>query len=388
MTLPVDILIPDFADFGAQRVAVNAANGLRERGTVVRFVVHNAIGPFRAELDERITVVELDPRFRAIPRLRVAQRIRAYATSIDPSASRVAVSFSPITNLAVLLAARRHPGLRTIVQEHALQSAALADHEAHPPAVRFIYRHGLVRLYRQADAVLAIARAVGDDLARHFRVPAHRIAVIPNPVDTARIRELAAAEPEPGLPVRRRYVLGLGRLASQKNFARLIRIFERLAPHRTDTDLVICGRGPRLAELRRRAAAAGLQGRVHFTGFAANPYSILARAGALCLSSDWEGLPQVVAEAMVCGTPVVAHRCPSGIAEMIEDGSTGRLVEFGDDDAFAAAILQTLADPEATRRRAAAARRFAVREYALKAYLDRLTDLIATIARAPRAAAA
>ena len=106
--------------------------------------------------------------------------------------------------------------------------------------------------------------------------------------------------------------------------------------------LVRSGRLPLLERLRDQL---GLHANIDFPGFVPNPYSYMARAGAFVLSSRWEGSPNVLVEAMACGTPVVATDCLSGPAEILEGGRFGRLVPVGNAVALGEAILETLDAP-------------------------------------------
>jgi glycosyltransferase involved in cell wall biosynthesis len=80
-------------------------------------------------------------------------------------------------------------------------------------------------------------------------------------------------------------------------------------------------------------------------GFVADPYPYLEKADVFVLSSAWEGLGNVIIEALLCGTPVVSTDCPSGPAEILENGRYGRLVPVGDPDALASAIAEALRSP-------------------------------------------
>ena len=89
---------------------------------------------------------------------------------------------------------------------------------------------------------------------------------------------------------------------------------------------------------------------VELPGFVHNPYAYMAKASVFALSSQWEGSPNVLAEALAAGTPVVATDCPSGPREILQNGRYGALVPVNDAAALGQALLATL-------RRAAAARR-------------------------------
>jgi len=143
----------------------------------------------------------------------------------------------------------------------------------------------------------------------------------------------------------------------------LIRAFARVRARRA-ARLVILGEAKnaaksaeRLAGLRALAEQLDVAKDVELPGFVANPFRYMARAAVFVLSSRYEGLGNVLIEAMACGCPVVSTDCPVGPAEILERGHYGPLVSVGDDAALADAILHTLDAPlraEVLRARAAA----------------------------------
>ena len=104
-------------------------------------------------------------------------------------------------------------------------------------------------------------------------------------------------------------------------------------------------------------------------GFYANPYALMSRASVFVQSSQWEGLPSVLVEAMACGTPVVATDCPGGTREILEDGHLGTLVPVNDDHALAEAILRTLDQPVQANEMARKVEEFTL-ERAVDTYLE------------------
>ena len=110
-----------------------------------------------------------------------------------------------------------------------------------------------------------------------------------------------------------------------KDFAALIRAFANLRARR-HARLLILGEGELRGELERLASDLGVAEDVGMPGFYANPYALMSRASVFVQSSQWEGLPSVLVEAMACGTPVVATDCPGGTREILEDGRLGTLV--------------------------------------------------------------
>ncbi len=216
------------------------------------------------------------------------------------------------------------------------------------------------RTMKRAQAVVAVSRGVAADAVESFGLDARRVHAIWNPVPAAEIRRLAeqaVAGPwfDPGAPP---VVLTVLREAPQKDWATLVAAFGRVR-RRLPARLVVLGR---LSERYRARIVAlarthGVEADIVFPGFDENPWRYMRRAAVFVLSSRFEGLPNVLVEALACGTPAVSTDTPFGPAEILEDGRWGRLTPVGDAAALADAILETLtgADPvpaEALMRRA------------------------------------
>lgn len=205
-------------------------------------------------------------------------------------------------------------------------------------------------MYPRADRVVANATELACDLHRTFGVAEHRIRVIHNPIDADEVREAASGPVSEScfggdVPV----VLSVGRLIEQKNHALLIRAFARLRA-RGPCRLVILGDGPLRDSLRGLARSLGLESDVEFLGWRDNPFKYARSATMFALTSNYEGFPNVLLEAMACGCPVVSTRCPSGPSEILEDGRSGFLVEVGDEQGVARAMERLLADDGLRRR--------------------------------------
>ncbi|PAX48948.1 glycosyltransferase [Brunnivagina elsteri] len=106
--------------------------------------------------------------------------------------------------------------------------------------------------------------------------------------------------------------------------------------------LIILGNGEQYTELNTLIQELRLEKDVAMLGFQENPYAYMSRASVFVLSSAWEGFGNVIVEALAVGTPVVSTNCPNGPAEILANGKYGSLVNVGDSQAMANAILKVL----------------------------------------------
>jgi glycosyltransferase involved in cell wall biosynthesis len=262
------------------------------------------------------------------------------------------------TNVAAILAnATARPQTRLVVVEHNQHSLNRRQKRG---LVALSYN--MVRwLYPRADLIAAVSEGVREDLARAAGLSLGGIDILHNPVVTDDLERRAAEavdhpwfrEGEP--PV----VLAVGRFTRQKNFPLLLEAFAEVRRKRV-ARLVILGEGDLRGELEAKVRDLGISAEVDLPGFDSNPFRFMRRAGVFVLSSDWEGLPTALIEAMACGTPVVATDCPSGPREILLGGRLGRIVPVGDAHALAGAIAATLTAPADRATLIARAREFSV----------------------------
>lgn len=337
----IAFFLPSLRGGGAERVAVNLAQGITERGLPLDVVLARAEGTFLADLPPAARVVDLRAG-RVLPSLGPLTR---YLRRERP---RVLVSSMSHANLVALWAAKlARQGTRVVVTEHNTLSQTTKRESWIAGA---LWPYALRTFYPWADSVVAVSRAAADDLAATSGLARDRIEVVYNPVITPGMLALARQAPDhpwlgPGQPP---VVLGVGRLTPQKDFATLIRAFAEVR-RRRQARLVILGEGEERSALSALARELDLSDDcVALPGFRENALAYMANAAVFVLSSAWEGLPTVLIEALGAGTRVVSTDCPSGPREILQDGRLGALVPVGDPAALAAAVVEALDRPADT----------------------------------------
>lgn len=277
----------------------------------------------------------------------------ALARYLDEVRPEVLLSTSLPANLTALAAARRSRHRPcTIITLNLHMRARLAS----LGRLGRLLARAVRRSFQRADAIIAISEGVADDARSFLGAAAPPVFTVYNPIDAATVAELACAPPTIPLPEQRPLLVACGKLQPQKDFDTLLRAFA-LFRRRTPASLVILGEGPARRHLERLVRQLELSADVRLPGFVDNPFAIMAAADLFVLSSRFEGLSNVLLEALACGCRIVATDCPSGPRELLADGRYGLLVPPGDPAALAEAMSAALAEPHdarAARRRAAA----------------------------------
>ena len=222
--------------------------------------------------------------------------------------------------------------------------------------------------------------AAADRLVARGIVPRSRLVVITNGLDPAPFQEAgtrrAAARAGLGVADGQFVWLAAGRLEPQKDYPTLLDAIARCTGSGPDHRLLVAGQGRLRPDLERLAGQLGLGDRVRFLGVRADIPELVAACDGVVLSSRFEGLPNVVMEAMAGARPVVATRV-GGTPELVEQGASGVLVDPGDPAALAAAMSEVMAAPAARREAMGARGRSIVAErYSLAALGEQWLGLL------------
>jgi glycosyltransferase involved in cell wall biosynthesis len=333
----IAFLLPSLGGGGAERVAIRLMHSFRAAGHKVEFVLMRREGELLGEIPPDVRIVEL-----GVSRVRQAIRplVRYFhETDVDAVQARM----WPLTIAAIIARRIARSKVRLVVSDHAV----LTRHFAGRPLTIAAMGLTMRLFYPWADARLVVAKAAADDFARLSGLPRDSFDVIYNPVEGPEGDFGSTTDIEALWGDTQRRIITVGTLKSQKNQALLIRSFARLRETGA-AKLMILGSGPLESELKQLATSLGIADDLIFPGFAANPWPYYASAKLFVLSSDYEGYPNVLVEAMRAGLAVVATDCKSGPREILEDGRYGRLVPVGDELGLAMAMEEELRKPHSS----------------------------------------
>lgn len=325
-------LAQTFRGGGVESALLRLSGGWCEAGRRVTLLVGCAQGPLARDLHPRVELIEIgSDAFRSLARL------PAIVRQVAPDL--IFIPGNHYTSIAALTRARLGRASPPIV---AKVSNALARRDQSLP-IAFGYRWWLRRHAGFVDHFVAMTEAMrGETIALTGADPGS-VSVIANPPP---IRRTGAADPVPPAPSDGPLLVGVGRLEEQKRWDRAIAALARIADRKAR--LIILGEGSQRARLEAQIAALGLSGRVALPGYVADPTPYLSRAAALLLTSDFEGVPGVIREALAVGTPVVATDSSVALREIVADPTHGTIVPVNALAALVAAIDHWLS-PAAAR---------------------------------------
>lgn len=318
----IAVLLPNLKFGGAERAALNLAKGFKDIGIQVEILLMSREGELLPEAERDFQVVDLEcDRTYKLP-----GKLLNYLVMQRPD---VLVSSFWKLNLCSCLARALVPRTKLVLWEHSHPSRSRNS-------PRWLYSPSASMLYGLSTKVVAVSTGVYRDIDRWTFGLRRKLVVIFNPI----------VPPEPHILQRRRrpdskQVIWVGRLDHPKNPGLLLDAFA-LLPGSCKANLVFVGEGRLRPELEQRCKFLDMEDRVSFLGFRPNPYEEMAASDLLVLSSDREGLGNVIVEALYCGLRVVSTDCGEGIQDILLDDRYGTTVPCRDKVSMAEAIADEL----------------------------------------------
>ncbi len=347
-------------------------------------------GPLLDQVPDDVPVVSFDTRATAsriyFPGLMHARRVRDYSRFLREVKADVSYDRTFLMTLISAAGAQKIgvPNVSTIVTNPETGFA--------PVAGRFqgFKRRILHRLYNRSSQVLAVSDGAREAAIRFYGIQPDRIATLLNGVDIDWIQQHA------GLPIHDSWwtdptcriaasrifrIVTAGRLNHQKGFHLLIAAMDQVRQKLSDVEfrLAILGDGPNREALQKQIQELNLQDTVRLTGFQTNAIAWYRSADVFVLPSLIEGMPNVLLEAMACGTSVISTDCKSGPAEILNNGQYGTLIPTEDVIALRDSLLAAVMSSERSRI-AALAQSHVADHWSARAAAKRLGDVFQRLA--------
>lgn len=346
---------------GAEEMVLNLVRRLPDRYQPAVVCIHDA-GPIGEEIRRTgvpFTVLGLNP---GISRPLDVLKLRDFLHSAQPTIVHTFLLTGSLYGrfAAMMAGVPIVIGTEVNIYEHKRASHALAERW----------------LMRGTDAVIASAASVKDFYITQVAADPSKVEVIYNAVDWSQLETTMTREQfRDSVGVPRDVVLAgiIARLTKQKAHRVL---FDALAQHPGlgNLHLLVVGDGELGDELRQRAQALGIAGRVHFAGARRDLGNILASVDLFTMPSLWEGLPLSLVLAMGAGLAVVATRV-AGIPEVVQDNVTGFLVSPGNSAELGDALARVAADPVLRRSAGDKAREYVRPRFGVDKYVASVTQL-------------
>lgn len=323
-------LIPSLSNGGAERVMTTIANNLCV-DCEVRIATFTDSEVFY-KLDDRVEVVSLGQN---VNRKNKLTYMWTAGCGMIKSLFKMAKMIRTYKPFCVMSFLKESNMVSIFLKVSGAMKCRLVVSERCDPLVRGSFDKWFERnFYPVADTVVCQGEAVKNFFKQKDE---KKLTVIPNPIS-------ADAIPERYTGVRKKTIVGIGRLDNQKNFQMLIRAFSRLDERFDDFTLEIYGGGAKEKELNDLILNLGLEKRAFLMGVKSNVMHYIADRALYVMSSDFEGFPNALAESMATGLPVISTDFSTGVAKDIVKEKNGIVIPVGDEDALVSAMTEILSD--------------------------------------------
>jgi N-acetylgalactosamine-N,N'-diacetylbacillosaminyl-diphospho-undecaprenol 4-alpha-N-acetylgalactosaminyltransferase len=302
------IVIDDLGEGGAERAAHNLSNYLiREKFEVTFILLKNYI---IYPVHKDIKVISLVENFTKIDRRLVTPlfyfQLKKILKQYEPTSTCI-ISYNNVSIFLLGLFKRYHP------QYICLMSLQFSfRHYASSFIKEWIIKPIMLRIYSYYDHILVVSEMIKDEIGQYNLNS--KISVLVNPVDTKTVVKKSLEECVIEDKASFRFV-NIGRFHHQKNHELLIKAFALIK--NSDVRLYLVGQGQLEKELKTLCIELGVENQVHFVGLQLNPFKFLKQSDCFVLSSNFEGFPNVLVEAMACGLPIISTDCPTGPREIL-----------------------------------------------------------------------
>ena len=306
------VLINSLDGGGAERVVTTLLNNFLQNYECYLILMENKIS---YELDKRVNIISLGEKSNQSG---IVKLLRLPIISYKLSRVVKKHNFSQITSFLyranyVNILAKYFSSHKCIISERIAPSSMYQDNSLSSKISKLLIKN----LYNKSNIIIPVSKAIENDLIENFGIDTKQ-NVIYNPYDIEEIKELSKQSIQHDID-KEKSIVTVGSLGKRKNHSLLIKAFSIIEDK--EYKLYILGKGEEKSSLKNLVKDLGIDERVFFLGFDHNPYKYLSKCDIFVLSSNSEGFPNVLAEAMVCGCSAISTDCQSGPREILAPNS-------------------------------------------------------------------
>lgn len=331
----INLFIARMRAGGAERVCVNLANEWVKMGHEVHVIVLNLDGDVNTvRMNEKVHIHSLGAsrmRYAAVPMLRYIRKNKPLFLLVFGNEMGIIVN-----------KLKKYHLIDTPLIERVLNNinVKLGKEEKVSPIIeKYIRKSNAILI--DMDYIVAQCNSMAKQLLDYKVVDSNKMRVIYNPVSaelTENVRKLRVERPAKD----NKEITFIGRIDPQKNIPHLLQSFKKLHEMMPNTVLRLVGTGHMDEQMKEYATDLGISESVVWDGVRRDMENVYASSDLVVLTSEYEGLPNCLIEAIGCGIPVVSYDCPMGPAEIVVDGVNGYLVEYNNIDQMTEKMLEAL----------------------------------------------
>ena len=362
----IALFVASLAGGGAERVMLNLAEFFLKNNYKVDLILAKYEGPLIKNVPKDVRIIKLQKRswlytgfymlrlpmenWKSVVKIvftdspSVFRRLEAFVDYLKYNQPTVVLSTLNAVNIASLMGkyiakseSRFYVRQAIFFSQHTNESKDYFDINVMPLLLK--------KWYPIADSVISVSNEMKNDLIENAGLSKEYVETIYNPLNIDHINKAIKESDddfleEMAIPI----VISAGRLVGQKDYPTLLFAISKVVEKR-HVKLIILGDGPEYSNIVKLISKLSLQNHVILLGNVSNPYKYISRSNVFVLSSTFEGMPNVLLEALACQCTIVSTDCPSGPREILNDGQFGSLIPVGDVEALEQAILNAMDCP-------------------------------------------
>ena len=337
----IAFFIPKLTFGGAERVIIDIANNLSKRNYLIDIVLAKGGKIYLDEIDPSINIINLNCKSTFLSLFDLCR----YIKKSSPYGIISALSHAN----CVLLLARKiiKNNTKVVVSE---RNVSYLNTNNKVGIKRIILNLLIKYLYPEAKCIVTVSKGVRKSIINTYKLNSKKVKCILNPCDFEKINKLKSKDIlNSGIidsikSDNQKIILAVGSLTIQKNYSLLIKAFKKVS-RIINCKLIILGEGPERSNLEKLYRNLEIDNKsIILPGFVANPFPFMKACDLFVLSSLWEGLPNVLIQALACNCKIVSTDCDAGPREILEDGKWGRLTKVNDINELANTMLEELND--------------------------------------------